>query len=137
MGFLKEMYIETIQNGDYFIAFFTWLLSLFVVAFFLFVLYSSVDYLWLSTKRGTTTIVHKHIIPEYTTTTYVTNGHIMSPITNYHSKKYVLTLEINGKSDYFNTTEVKYEKFMINDSFPADYSLGRLSRDLYIKSIYL
>lgn len=136
MGFLKEMYIETIQNGDYFIMFFTWLLSLFVVAFFLFVIYSSVDYLWLPTQRGVATIVYKHKIPAYTSTTYITNGHIMTPKINHHSKKYVLTFEIEGGRDYFNVSEEDYEKFTINNSFPVDYSLGRISRDLYIKDIH-
>ena len=67
------------------------------------------------------TIINKYYKEPYTTTSYMTSGKMMIPITNYHSEtwNFKLEKEVEGKSKTI-TIEVSpdvYEQYNIGDYF--------------------
>jgi len=58
------------------------------------------------------------------------------PQTFHYPDDWSLCVEIGGKQDWISIQKAIYRRCKIGEKVEADYVIGRVTRELYIKEIY-
>lgn len=135
--FLNDILIEPFRENEWFgliMGIFMWILSIAIVGGGLCLIIWLIDSSNLSIKQKEGVIVEHYYIPEHTTTTYIMNGKIYIPVTNYIPAYYGITIEIDGLKDNVTLNKDFWRGVSIGDRICCQYTNGRLFKTLYIKS---
>ncbi len=113
-----------------------WVIVVIVLGTILLVLYgigygifTAIDSWFLTQVSGTGLIIRKEYTPEDRYYNVALKMYTTDP------PSWSLVMQINGKQANFDVSEVTFRRFRENQSLPVTYVLGRLSQDLYIKTI--
>lgn len=138
LDFLHMVFIEPFISGDVMeciLAFIMWILFLLIVILILWGVFYVFDSFGLSTYETKGTIINKYHEPPYTSTTMITTGKTVTPITNYHPESWQLEIEANEGRNSIFTSQNFYNKCNIEDIVKIEYYKGRFSDKFYIKKI--
>ncbi len=107
---------------------------LFLGAWGLFVAYDS---WYLPHEENTGVIVDKEFTPTHTTMILMYNAATKTSLPQpiVHPDKWSVTVELLGKRSSISISQESYEGFLIQDNVLVKYVKGRVSDDLYLKSI--
>ena len=139
--FLYDLLIEPFVSSwsdwvDYLLGVIMWIVFLLVLGLAFLGSFYLLDYCFLTEKEKICKYERKYINEAYVSTTYVISGKATIPVTTYHPREYRAVFELENLKDSYNVGESKYHDLKDGDSFYCKYSIGRISKTLYIKRIY-
>lgn len=109
------------------------LATLAVVLVILCGIFTIIDSWFLPTQSGTGRITKKNFIPAHTTTTLISTGKTLMPMTSFYPNSWELELIVSGKPASMSIKKERYDSLNIGDTVLVDYAIGRFSKDIYIK----
>ena len=105
-----------------------WCLSIVLVFVVIFGLYYLINFAWAPVHTGTGIISELYYKPPYTTTTLMTVGKSLMPITHYHHETWNVCVNFNGSIHKTTTGEDLYRLLKEGQSVKFEYQTGRLDK---------
>jgi ABC-type sulfate transport system permease component len=136
--FLYDLYIEPFTYRElmgHVLGVFFWLTTIFVIVLISIGIYYIVDTTDVTLNQTTVCITDKRYEPAYTTTTAISNGKIVIPVTNHHPESWIVDVEAKEGVDSVSTGNKFYSESSVGMCFLASYKSGRLSGGFYVKEI--
>ncbi len=136
--FLYDILIDPFRERDLlslFMGLFIWCMFLLSLFFIVMVSIYFIDSSYLPTKKGDGVVIKKRIVDDYSTTTYVMSGKMLLPITTHHEETYQLKIIVDGLINTISVPIDVWDKSVVGEVKCCEYSIGRVSETLYIKSI--
>jgi len=135
--FLKEMLFDTFSEGNligYIFGILAWISTITITVGFILITVWLIDSSFLPLKQKEGVVVKHCHIPAYTTTSYIMNEGILTPITSYIDDSFEITIEIDGLTDNVCLVKDTWSTIKVGDKFCFKYTKGRICKTLYIKS---
>lgn len=135
--FFYNSFIEPFKEGleGIILGSIIWIFSIIASFFVSWGIFYVIDSVGLEDKTGTGVVVARHYYPAHTTTTFVTTGKTMIPVTNYVSEDYSLCVKIGDQFDFVSVYEFSFNLINDGDSVECVYNEGRISGDVYINQL--
>lgn len=135
--FLKFILIEPFLDNEWF----SWILGMFswaviISVFWLLMLLGlwAIDSSFLPLKEKEGVVTRKYIVPSHTTTTYMTSGKVMIPMTTFHNTTYNIEITIDGLTDCVSLYRDHFNEITVGQTICCRYTTGRICESIYIKS---
>lgn len=106
-----------------------------IVAVLGWLIYGTLDSVFLPTKVASAVIKGRSYKPAHTSIRMQQCGKTTVPVTVHHPESWEVELEVpDGRHDTIECSSEEYERAAIGKKAAVRYSLGRFSKDLYIKN---
>lgn len=134
----KILFVEPFNSGigGFIIGILIWITFLFVVLFLGYGIFYLIDSSFLEIRTDTGIVVSKHYSPQQFTTTFISTGKTMVPVTNTIPESWSIKLNVNELYGSINIKKSYYDTVNIGDTVICDYVTGRISNGIYIKEIF-
>jgi hypothetical protein len=97
--------------------------------------YLIIDRAFIPTERAYGFVEEKTVTPAHFMTTMIHSGRVMFPVYTFIPDTWSIGVRVVGRYGFINVPFSVYNKLSISDQVYVSYITGRLSGELYIKSI--
>lgn len=133
--FLNYYFSGMFSNGFSLLNILMGVISLFILWLIYKIVYYILDTSFLHIMESSGVVIGKFIRPHHMSLQPIMIGGVCINHTVHGTEDYILFIDINGSTDFFTVLETTYVRIKRGQNINCTYSIGRLSKSLYINNI--